>query len=61
MEDEYEYEERAAIMEYCGKMTRRAAEKAARKLTHVAVVTSPKKLGPSYCEFKDFWENRKKF
>jgi len=59
--DKEAFEERAAIMEYCGKLPRAVAEAKARKELTVAVPLPPEKQGKSYTEFQAFWKVRKKF
>lgn len=59
--DKEAFEERAAIMEYCGKLSRSAAEAAARKALTVAVPLPPEKQGKHFTEFQQFWKNRKIF
>ncbi len=59
--DKEAFEERAAIMEYCGKLPREKAEAAARKALTVIPQPPPEKQGPRFTEFKEFWNNRKRF
>lgn len=68
--DKEAFEERAAIMEYDGKMTRRVAEQLAlaylqsEKLVaghpkdKAAPQLSPDKMGKHYTEFREYWRNR---
>jgi len=55
------FEERAAIMEYCGGLSRAAAEAAARKALTVTAPLPPEKQGKNFTEFREFWKNRKLF
>lgn len=59
--DPYDFEERAAIMEFCGKLPRAKAEAAARKLLTVIPPPPPEKRGQHFTEFQQFWHNRKRF
>lgn len=56
------FEERAAIMEFDGKLPRSVAEYRARrappKPTPAAPSISPEKIGKNYAEFREFWRNR---
>lgn len=54
-------EERAAIMEYDGKLTRRMAEQLARMEQEKPAPLPPAKMGKNYTEFQAFWKNRKIF
>ena len=62
------YEERAAIMEFCGGMTRAVADALARAevLSHREIAQPPtppplppEKMGKHYGEFQEFWRTRK--
>jgi hypothetical protein len=59
--DQEAYEERAAIMEYCGKLPRAKAEAAAHKTLTVIPTPPPEKQGKHFAEFQQFWHNRKRF
>jgi len=52
------FEERAAIMEYCGKLPRAKAESAARKALTVVEPPPAEKQGKHYTEFREFWRSR---
>jgi hypothetical protein len=54
------FEERAAIMEYDGKLSRRMAEQLARASLQVSKVVSlpPEKQGKHYTEFREYWRSR---
>lgn len=57
------FEERAAIMEYDGRLTRSMAERLARICQRVDVAEPLKPLPPEkrskhYTEFHDFWRSR---
>lgn len=59
--DKEAIEERAAIMEFCGKLPREKAEAEARKALTVIPPPPTEKQGPRYTEFQQFWKNRKRF
>lgn len=59
--DKEAFEERAAIMEFCGKLPRAVAEAMARKELTVAVPLPPEKQGKHFTEFQEFWKTRKRF
>lgn len=53
------FEERAAIMEYDGKLSRRMAEQLARASLQVPkVAPPPEKQGKHYTEFREYWRSR---
>lgn len=60
-----EYEERAAILEYCGGKSREMAEALARRMVLAAAPAPPEKPAPppgksgqQYSEFREFWQAR---
>jgi hypothetical protein len=53
------FEERAAIMEYCGKLPRPVAEALARKALAAAIRVPPEKMGAGYVAFREFWHPKK--
>lgn len=50
------FEERAAIMEYCGGLTKQEAERRARLL----LMSPEKQNGQGYSEFREFWKTGKR-
>jgi hypothetical protein len=57
--DKEAFEERAAIMEYDGKLSRRIAEQLARaSLQKAAPPLPPEKQGKHYTEFREYWRSR---
>ncbi|OHC89193.1 MAG: hypothetical protein A3J87_00200 [Sideroxydans sp. RIFOXYB12_FULL_59_6] len=57
------FEERAAIMEFCGGMTRAQAEAMARQAQSRPAApppVPPQKQSPGYLDFRANWHNRRK-